>query len=62
VESPESAPVWLRGTVAIGAGLKNRLEQVARPQGCDADYYARQVLREHLAEREPPPPERNRDE
>jgi hypothetical protein len=53
-QTPQTAPIWIRGTIAVGAGLKAKLEQAAAPQGCDADYPARRILRDHL-DRHPTP-------
>jgi hypothetical protein len=53
------APVWIKGVVNIGAGLKARLAQAARLEEPTPTGLARQVLREHLSARERPPGERS---
>jgi hypothetical protein len=41
-------PVHIKGTVTVGAAIKQRLEEAARVEGADASYLARRILREHL--------------
>jgi predicted transcriptional regulator len=44
----------LNRTVTVGVDLRRRLEALARPQGADASYLARTILRRYLETHERP--------